>query len=99
MTYSTPAADIAFTADLMLSTHPTDRERTVAELLNYLASTWDQLPAALRDHASAVARAHTTDPKSLPPRLQEALETMARREPIVELTAAPTEQAGEDNSA
>lgn len=89
-----PVDDVALTADLMLCTNPTAREQTVAELLNYLAATWDTLPSALHDHAVAVAHAHSTDPSTLPPRLQEALQTMAKRGPVVELTA-PTRTRAE----
>lgn len=88
MPEQTPAEAVAFTADLMLTTHPTAREQAVAELLNYVANTWDQHPASLRDHAAAVARAHDTDPKTLPTRLQQALDTMVRRGPVTELTAS-----------
>lgn len=96
MPEQTPAADVALTADLMLSTHPTARERTVAELLNYVAATWEQQTASLRDHAVAVAHAHTTDPSTLPPRLQEALAVMARRGPVRELTLHDREEASID---
>lgn len=87
MPKQTPAEAVAFTADLMLTTHPTAREQAVAELLNYVADTWDQHPASLRDHVAAVARAHETDPKTLPTRLQQALDVMVRRGPVTELKA------------
>lgn len=82
----TPAAYVALTADLMIISHPSDRERTVAELLNYVADTWDKHPVSLRDHAMAVARAHSTTREDLPPRLRTALDTMAKRGPVRELT-------------
>ncbi|UJV42963.1 hypothetical protein [Streptomyces sp. AMCC400023] len=88
----TPAADVALTADLMLITHPTDRERTVAELLNYIAATWEHQTPSLREHAQAVAHAHTTNREDLPPRLRSALDVMARRGPVVELTASKVEE-------
>lgn len=83
----TPAEAVALTADLMLITYPTGRERTVAELLNYVAATWEKQPAPLRDHAVAVAHAHSTDATALPPRLRQALDAMVRRGPVSELTA------------
>jgi hypothetical protein len=92
----TPAEEVAFTADLLLSTHTTDRERTVAELLNYAAAVWDTLPVSMRDHVRAVARAHETDPKTLPPRRQEALAVMAKRGPVRELTAPAPEDLSSD---
>lgn len=67
------AADIAFAADLMLCVHPTPQQRTVAELLNCMTALWDELPAALKDHAAAVAAAHATDTATLPPVVQTAL--------------------------
>jgi hypothetical protein len=85
----TPAEELAFDADLLLSAHTTDRERTVAELLNYVAATWDHQTPSLREHAQAVARAHTTPGDGLPPRLRAALDTMARRGPVFELAALP----------
>lgn len=92
----TPAEEVALTADLILSTCTTARERTVAELLNYAAAVWDTLPVSMRDHVRAVARAHDADPKSLPPRLQEALNIMSRRGPVSELTAPAPEAVGAD---
>lgn len=88
----TPAEELAFDADLLLSTHATDRERTVAELLNYVAATWEQQTPSLREHAQAVARAHTTLGEDVPPRLRAALDVMARRGPVVELTAPAAEE-------
>lgn len=85
--HTTPPEFVAFTADLLLTGSTNDRERTVAELLNYVAATWDTLPAPMREHAIAVAVAHTTKPTDLPPRLQAALDVMARRGPVVELAA------------
>lgn len=90
----TPAEELAFDADLLLSTTTTDRERTVAELLNYVAATWDHHTPSLREHAQAVARAHTAPREDLPPRLRAALDVMARRGPVVELTAPDAEEGG-----
>ncbi|MFJ4965298.1 hypothetical protein EES43_29750 [Streptomyces sp. ADI96-02] len=37
-----------------------DSERATAELLNYLAATWDKQDQPLREHAQALARALRT---------------------------------------
>ncbi|MFK4071859.1 hypothetical protein [Streptomyces sp. NPDC029674] len=44
----------------MLASDPSDAERATAELLNYLAATWDKLDHPLREHTQAVARALRT---------------------------------------
>lgn len=54
-----PAADIAHAADQLLTSNPGDAERATAELLNYVAATWDRQDAPLRQHALALARALT----------------------------------------
>ncbi|MFF4900479.1 hypothetical protein [Streptomyces sp. NPDC001068] len=80
MRNTTPAADVAFVADLMLcGADPASPERPLAELLNYLAANWDQLPTVLKDHTLAVATAHAPSRTGMPPRLQEALAIMDRR--------------------
>lgn len=86
MRHSTPAEHVAFVGDLLQTCNPDRREQAVSELLSYLAATWDTLPEPLRDHAIAVAVAHTTTRDDLPPRLRAALDVMARRGPVVELT-------------
>ncbi|MFJ6668969.1 hypothetical protein [Streptomyces sp. NPDC091383] len=55
--HSTPAADVAYAADRLLVSDPSDEERATAELLNYVAATWDKQDLPLREHAQAVARA------------------------------------------
>ncbi|MFJ9908947.1 hypothetical protein ACIRVK_39965 [Streptomyces sp. NPDC101152] len=55
--HSTPAADVA---DRLLISDPSDSERATAELLNYVAATWDKQDLPLREHAQAVARALPT---------------------------------------
>ncbi|WP_406359342.1 hypothetical protein OID55_41410 [Streptomyces sp. NBC_00715] len=52
---STPAADIAAAADQALTGDPGDAERAMAELLTYIAATWDCQDRTLREHAQAVA--------------------------------------------
>ncbi|MCX5207559.1 hypothetical protein OG897_39915 [Streptomyces sp. NBC_00237] len=54
---STPAQDVAYVADRLLCSDPSDSERATAELLNYVAATWDKQDLPLREHAQAVARA------------------------------------------
>lgn len=54
--YSTPAEDVAYAADVTLTSNPSDSDRSVAELLNYVAATWDKQDLPLRQHAQAVAR-------------------------------------------
>ncbi|MFD0034079.1 hypothetical protein ACFVJK_38785 [Streptomyces sp. NPDC127172] len=54
---STPAIDVAFVADRLLASDPSDSERATAELLNYVAATWDKQDHPLREHAQAIARA------------------------------------------
>ncbi|MFI5945585.1 hypothetical protein ACIBCB_35810 [Streptomyces uncialis] len=53
---STPAADVAYAADRLIVSDPSDTERATAELLNYVAATWDKQDLPLREHAQAVAR-------------------------------------------
>ncbi|MGW7673747.1 hypothetical protein ACWGJX_42720 [Streptomyces sp. NPDC054775] len=53
---STPAADVALAADKLLASDPSDSERATAELLNYVAATWDKQDLPLRERAKAVAR-------------------------------------------
>ncbi|WP_331732018.1 hypothetical protein [Streptomyces sp. NBC_00989] len=53
---STPAADIAQAADRVLISNPSDADRSAAELLNYIAATWNKQDLPLRQHAQAVAR-------------------------------------------
>ena len=53
---STPAVDVALAADRLLASDPSDSERATAELLNYVAATWDKQDHPLREHAQAVAR-------------------------------------------
>ncbi|RPK54217.1 hypothetical protein EES42_43490 [Streptomyces sp. ADI95-17] len=53
---STPAVDVALAADKLLTSDPSDSERATAELLNYVAATWDKQDPPLREHAQAVAR-------------------------------------------
>ncbi|MEV4000280.1 hypothetical protein ACFYPK_31810 [Streptomyces halstedii] len=55
--HATPAADVAHAADRLLTSDPSDSERATAELLNYVAATWDKRDQPLREHAQAVARA------------------------------------------
>ena len=43
----------AYVAD---ASDPSDRDRATAELLNYVAATWDRQDVPLREHAQAVAR-------------------------------------------
>ncbi|MEV2235830.1 hypothetical protein AB0H69_45775 [Streptomyces phaeochromogenes] len=56
---STPAADVAAAADRVLMSSPSDSDRSVAELLNYVCATWDKQDLPLRQHAQAVARSLT----------------------------------------
>ncbi|MFJ2819457.1 hypothetical protein [Streptomyces sp. NPDC087294] len=51
---ATPAADVAYAADRLLTSDPSDSERATAELLNYVAATWDKQDLPLREHAQAV---------------------------------------------
>ncbi|MFG2683991.1 hypothetical protein [Streptomyces sp. NPDC048392] len=60
---STPAADVASAADRVLMSDPSDSERAVAELLNYVADTWNKQDIPLREHAQAVARSLTRQPR------------------------------------
>ncbi|MGW1137227.1 hypothetical protein [Streptomyces zhihengii] len=53
---STPAFDLALAADKLLASDPSDSERATAELLNYIAATWDKQDLPLREHAQALAR-------------------------------------------
>ncbi len=53
---STPAVDVALAADRLLAGDPSDSERATADLLNYVAATWDKQDLPLREHAQAVAR-------------------------------------------
>ncbi|GGN64207.1 hypothetical protein GCM10012285_66070 [Streptomyces kronopolitis] len=52
----TPAEDVAYAADRLLTSNPDGRDRAVAELLNYLGATWEKQDTPLRQHAQAVAR-------------------------------------------
>ncbi|MEU2688921.1 hypothetical protein ABZ654_34595 [Streptomyces hygroscopicus] len=56
---STPAADIAQAADRILMSNPSDADRSVAELLNYVADTWNKQDIPPSEHAQAVARSLT----------------------------------------
>jgi hypothetical protein len=56
---ASPAADVTYAADRLLTSDPSDPERATAELLNYVAATWDKQDLPLRQHARAVARALT----------------------------------------
>ena len=56
---STPAADIGHAADRILANNPSDSDRSVAELLNYVATTWEKQDIPLRQHAQSVARSLT----------------------------------------
>ncbi|HBF78532.1 MAG TPA: hypothetical protein DD420_00910 [Streptomyces sp.] len=58
--HATLAADVAYAADRLLTSDPSDSERATAELLNYMAATWDKQDQPLREHAQAVARALRT---------------------------------------
>lgn len=53
---ASPAADIAHAADRLLTGDPSDSERATAELLNYVAATWEKQDLTLRQHAQAIAR-------------------------------------------
>ncbi|SBV01722.1 MULTISPECIES: hypothetical protein [unclassified Streptomyces] len=53
---NSPNVDVAFPADKLLTSDPSDSERATAELLNYVAATWDKQDHPLREHALAVAR-------------------------------------------
>ncbi|MFF0386928.1 hypothetical protein [Streptomyces sp. NPDC004286] len=55
--HSTPAADVAYAADRLLNSDSSDSERATAELLNYVAATWDKQDLPLRELAQAAARA------------------------------------------
>ncbi|MFF2231147.1 hypothetical protein [Streptomyces anulatus] len=50
-------ADVAYAADRLLTSDPSDSERATAELLNYLAATRDTQDQPLRKHAQALAHA------------------------------------------
>ncbi|TBO59736.1 hypothetical protein EYS09_10485 [Streptomyces kasugaensis] len=56
---STPAADVAYAADRLIVSDPSDAERATVELLNYVAATGDKQDLPLRQHDQAVARALT----------------------------------------
>ncbi|MFJ2419943.1 hypothetical protein [Streptomyces brevispora] len=58
--HATPADEVAYAADRLLTSDPSDSERATAELLNYLAATWDTQDLPLREHAQALARALRT---------------------------------------
>ncbi|MCZ1012630.1 hypothetical protein [Streptomyces lydicus] len=51
-----PAEDVSCAADRLLTSNPDGRDRAVAELLNYLATTWEKQDAPLRQHAQAITR-------------------------------------------
>ncbi|MEC4020454.1 hypothetical protein [Streptomyces sp. H27-D2] len=57
---ASPAADVTYAADQLLTSDPSDSERATAELLNYVAATWEKQDLPLRQHAQAVARALRT---------------------------------------
>ncbi|MGW2600024.1 hypothetical protein [Streptomyces klenkii] len=57
---ASPAADVASVADQVLISNPSDSERAAAELLNYVAATWNKQDLALRQHTQAVARSLRT---------------------------------------
>lgn len=63
MADTTPAASVALAADVLLISNPAPRDRAVAELLNYVAATWDRHSEPLHDHALAIART-VADPAS-----------------------------------
>ncbi|MFF3558226.1 hypothetical protein ACFYXL_32985 [Streptomyces tsukubensis] len=50
------AANIAYAADRLLASDPSDSERATAELLNHLAATWDRQEPSMRRHARTIAR-------------------------------------------
>ncbi|QIB49473.1 hypothetical protein [Streptomyces aureoverticillatus] len=54
-----PAEDVAYAADRLLTSDPSDSQRATAEFLNYVAATWEKQDLPLRQHAQAVARALT----------------------------------------
>ncbi|GHH57557.1 hypothetical protein [Streptomyces candidus] len=56
----TTAQQVAYAADRLLFSDPSGSERAIAELLNYVAATWEQQDLPLRQHAQAVARALRT---------------------------------------
>jgi hypothetical protein len=56
---TSPAADVAYAADRLLTSDPSEADRAMAGLLNYVAATWDKQDVPLREHAQAVARALT----------------------------------------
>ncbi|MFD0340319.1 hypothetical protein ACFVH0_16825 [Streptomyces sp. NPDC127117] len=62
---STPAADVAFATDRLLTSDPSDLERATAELLNHAAVAWDKQDHPLRKHAQAVARSLPTRCKGI----------------------------------
>ncbi|MBB1261596.1 hypothetical protein [Streptomyces alkaliterrae] len=53
---SEAAASLAAVANQIITSDPSDSERATAELLNYVAATWDKQDLTLRKHAQAVAR-------------------------------------------
>ncbi|GAA2971961.1 hypothetical protein [Streptomyces enissocaesilis] len=57
---ASPATDVAYAADRLLTSDPSDSERATAELLNYVAATWEKQDLPLREHAQALARALRT---------------------------------------
>ncbi|MGW5803359.1 hypothetical protein ACWFQ7_29070 [Streptomyces bacillaris] len=54
------AEDIAYAADKLLTGDPSDSERATAELLSYMAATWDTQDQPLRQRAQDLARALRT---------------------------------------
>ncbi|MEU5836419.1 hypothetical protein ABZ820_22495 [Streptomyces diacarni] len=50
------ATEVADTADRLLAGNPSDSERATAQLLNYMAATWQKQEPPLRQHAQALAR-------------------------------------------
>ncbi|MFI6730122.1 hypothetical protein [Streptomyces atratus] len=57
--YPLQAEDVAHAADRLLTDNPSDSDRAVAELLNYIGATWEKQDLPLRQHAQAVARSLT----------------------------------------
>ncbi|MFE9432376.1 hypothetical protein ACFYNA_15460 [Streptomyces sp. NPDC006640] len=51
----TSASYVAYAADSLLNREATPLQRATAELLNYVASTWDRQDQPLREHAYNVA--------------------------------------------
>ena len=56
---SASATRVADAADQLLTSVPSASDRAVAELLTYVAATWNHQDTALREHAQTVARTLT----------------------------------------